>query len=134
MSGFWNFFWLVVEIFIFFAYLMVMFHIVVDIFRDRNLAGGFKALWIIGLIIIPVITALIYIIARGGGMAQRERARAVQTQQAAEGYLRQVVGRSPASEIADAKALLDSGTISQAEFDRLKQQALGDTDAGQPVG
>lgn len=133
MSGFWNFFWLVIEIFIFFAYLMVMFHIVVDIFRDRNLAGGFKALWIIGLIVIPVITALIYIIARGAGMAERERTRAVQAQQAAEGYLREVVGRSPASEIADAKALLDSGAISQAEFEQLKQRALGGAMSGQPT-
>ncbi|PRZ44095.1 putative oligomerization/nucleic acid binding protein [Antricoccus suffuscus] len=132
MNSFWNFFWLVIEIFVFFAYLMVLFHVLVDIFRDRTLSGGFKALWIIGLVFIPVITALIYLIARGRGMAEREHARAASAQQRTEGYLRDVVGRSAATEIADAKALLESGTITQEEFEQLKRQALG-APSGQPV-
>lgn len=124
MSNFWNFFWLVIEIFFFFAYLVVFFHIVADIFRDRSLAGGLKAVWIIGLIFIPVITALIYLIARGPGMSAREDARAARMQHRAEGYLREVAGRSPATEIADAKALLDAGTITPEEYSQLKRLAL----------
>jgi ABC-type multidrug transport system fused ATPase/permease subunit len=65
--------WFLFEIFIFIAYLMVMFHIIGDIFRDRELGGFGKALWIIGLIFLPIITALIYLIARGKGMAERQR-------------------------------------------------------------
>ncbi len=133
MTSFWNFFWLVLEIFIFFAYLMVLFHVIVDIFRDRTLAGGYKALWVIGLVLIPLITALIYLVARGSGMAAREHARAQNVQHQAEGYLREVVGRSPATEIADAKALLESGTITQEEFEQLKRHALN-LHTGQPVG
>ena len=132
MNSFWNFFWLVLEIFIFFAYLMVLFHVLVDIFRDRTLNGGFKALWIVGLVFIPFITALIYLIARGRGMATREHARAESAQHRAEGYLREVVGRSAATEIADAKALLESGTITQEEFEQLKRHALA-APSGQPV-
>ena len=76
MSNFWDILTLIVSTFIFVAYLMVMFHIVFDLFRDSELGGGIKALWIAGLIFLPVLTALVYIIARGPGMAQRQRAAA----------------------------------------------------------
>ncbi|PUB27021.1 phospholipase D-like protein [Promicromonospora sp. AC04] len=122
---FWDFFWLMVYSFFFVAYLMVLFQIVADLFRDRELSGWWKALWIIFLIFLPVLTALVYLIARGRGMAQRHLEGAVRAQQDAESYIRQVAAPSaPADQIASAKALLDAGTIAPAEFERLKAKAL----------
>jgi len=69
---FWDFFWLMVYSFFFVAYLMVLFQVVADLFRDKQLSGWWKALWILFLIFLPVLTALVYLIARGRGMAQRQ--------------------------------------------------------------
>ncbi len=111
--------------FIFFAYLMVLFSIIGDIFRDRKLAGGWKALWIVLLIFFPFITAIVYLIARGGSMAERSAEAAQQMRHAQDDYIKSVAGSSsPAEDIAKAKSLLDSGAISQAEFDQLKAKAL----------
>jgi Phospholipase_D-nuclease N-terminal len=124
MSNFWDFVWLIFSAFLFIAYLFVMFQIVVDLFRDNQLGGFAKALWIVGLIFLPVLTALIYIIARGGGMAERQSAALQRAKSDTDAYIRQVAGKSPAEQIADAKALLDAGTISQDEFAKLKAKAL----------
>ena len=122
--SFWNYFWLVVEIFFFFAYLVVLFMIITDLFRDHKLSGWWKALWVICLIIFPLITALVYVIARGNGMTQRQIASQQQAKAATDSYIRNVAGASPADQIATAKQLLDSGAIDQAEFDKLKAAAL----------
>jgi len=123
--NFGDFFWLLIWTFFIVFYLMILFQIIGDLFRDRDLSGWWKALWIIALIIFPFLTALIYLIARGRGMAERQ-AGAVQSAQAqTDSYIREVAGRgNPADQIATAKTLLDDGTISQAEFDRLKAAAL----------
>jgi len=125
MSNFWDMIWLIVSTFVFIAYLLVLFQIVVDLFRDSELGGFAKALWIIGLIFLPVMTALVYIIARGRGMAERQRAAVQRAKSDTETYIRDVAGKSPAEQIADAKVLLDAGTINQDEFVRLKAKALG---------
>lgn len=125
MSNFWDFIWLILSTFVFVAYLLILFQIVADLFRDAELGGGSKALWLIGLIFLPMLTALIYVIARGNGMAKRQRAALERSKSEAESYIRQVAGKSPAEQIADAKALLDAGTISQEEFAKLKAKALG---------
>jgi len=123
--GFWDFFWLMIWGFFFILYLMVLFQIIVDIFRDSSMNGGLKAVWLIALFIIPAITALIYIIVRGKGMNEREMAVHQQSKAAAESYIRSVATTAdPASQIASAKSLLDSGAITQAEFDQLKAKAL----------
>ena len=122
--SFWNYFWLVVEIFFFFAYLVVLFMIITDLFRDHKLSGWWKAVWVICLIIFPLITALVYVIARGNGMTQRQIASQQQAKAATDSYIRNVAGASPADQIATAKQLLDSGAIDQAEFDKLKAAAL----------
>ncbi|MET2011071.1 SHOCT domain-containing protein [Microbacterium chocolatum] len=115
------FFW----IFVFAAYLMVVFSIIADIFRDHSLAGGWKAVWILFLIFIPFLTALVYLIARGRGMQQRSIAQAAEIRQQQADYIRSAAGTSsPSDDIAKAKALLDAGTITQAEFDALKAKAL----------
>jgi hypothetical protein len=122
----WDFLWHFLIIFAWIAYLLVLFQILVDLFwRDRKTSGWVKAIWVFFLLLLPWLTALIYLIARGKGMAQRAHAAATAAKQETDAYIREVAGRSPAQEIADAKALLDVGTISQAEFDSLKARALG---------
>ena len=124
MSNFWDIVWLILSTFVFVAYLLVLVQILIDLFRDHELGGGFKALWIIGLIFLPVMTALVYIIARGRGMAERARAAAQRAKSDADAYIREAAGKSPADQIAQAKALLDAGTINADEFARLKAKAL----------
>jgi phospholipase D-like protein/putative oligomerization/nucleic acid binding protein len=125
MDSFWDWFWLMVWWFFFIAYLMVLFHIIGDLFRDRELSGWWKALWIVFLIVLPAIGMLSYLIARGGGMARRSMAAASETRAATDAYIRDVASASsPADQIASAKALLDQGAITQAEFDSLKTRAL----------
>ncbi|MFZ4539021.1 SHOCT domain-containing protein [Propionivibrio sp.] len=124
MSNFWDLIWLIVSTFVFIAYLLVLFQIVADLFRNTEMGGGSKALWIIGLVFIPMLTAVVYIIANGGGMAKRQRAAAERTKSDTDTYIRQVAGKSPGEQIADAKALLDAGTINAEEFARLKTKAL----------
>ena len=127
LSNFWDFIWLLFWTFAFVAYLFAIFAIIGDLFRDHKLAGGWKAVWIIFLIFLPFITALVYLIARGKSMAERSAAAAAESQQATNAYIRSAAGTSasPADEIAKAKALLDGGSITQAEFDALKAKALG---------
>jgi phospholipase D-like protein len=124
VSNFWDIVWLILSTFVFVAYLLVLFQIVIDLFRDHELGGGFKALWIIGLIFLPVMTALVYIVARGRGMAERQRAAMQRARSDTDAYIRDVAGKSPADQIASAKALLDAGTINADEFARLKAKAL----------
>ncbi|KAA9108395.1 SHOCT domain-containing protein [Microbacterium rhizomatis] len=123
--NFWDvvawFFW----VFVFFAYLMVLFSIIGDLFRDHKLNGWFKAIWIIFLIFVPFLTALVYLIARGRGMSERQAAAIQAAQSAQAAYIREAAGTgSPADDIAKAKSLLDSGAISADEFASLKAKAL----------
>jgi hypothetical protein len=124
MSNFWDILYLIASSFLFVAYLIILFHVVVDLFRDTTLAGGYKVLWLIGLVLVPFLAALLYVLARGKGMAERQQAALQRARSETESYIREVAGKSPAEQIADAKALLDAGTITQAEFDRLKAKAL----------
>jgi ABC-type multidrug transport system fused ATPase/permease subunit len=124
MSNFWDVMLLILSSFVFMAYLIVLFQVVVDLFRDSSLGGGSRVLWIIGLVFLPFLTALLYIIARGRGMTERQRTASQRVQSDAEAYIRQVAGKSPAEQIGDAKALLDSGTINADEFAKLKAKAL----------
>jgi hypothetical protein len=99
--------------------------IIRDLFRDSDLSGLLKALWIIALVFAPFLSALIYLIARGRGMAERQGREMASARAATDEYIRSVSGPGgPADQIASAKQLLDSGAITQAEFDRLKEKAL----------
>jgi predicted PurR-regulated permease PerM len=124
VHSFWQFFWLLVWAFFFVCYLMVLFQIVADVFRDRSLSGGLKAVWIVLLLIFPLITSVVYLIARGRGMGERQAVAVRDAKQATDAYIQSVAQSSPADQIATAKQLLDSGAISQAEFDTLKARAL----------
>jgi Phospholipase_D-nuclease N-terminal len=126
VDSFWDFFWFTISFFLLMAYLVVLFQILTDLFRDRGTSGWLKAVWVFFLIFFPIVTSLVYLIARGHGMAERNVA-AVQAAQAdTEAYIRSVStgSSSPADEIARAKGLLDSGAITQPEFDSLKAKAL----------
>ena len=124
MSYFWDAVVLMATTFFFIAYLIVLFQVIVDLFRDSEMGGGSKVLWIIGLIFVPLLTALIYVLARGSGMAARQRGAAKAAKAEADAYIRDVAGKSPADHIADAKKLLDAGTINADEYARLKAKAL----------
>jgi hypothetical protein len=124
MSNFWDTVWLILMTFVLVAYLLVLFQIIVDLFRDKDLGGFAKAVWFIGLIFLPFLTALLYIIFRGRGMSERQLAAVHEARTETDAYIRSVAGKSAAAQIADAKALLDAGTITADEFARLKAKAL----------
>ena len=115
------------EIFLFFAWFMCLFWIFGDIFRSKDLGGVARTLWVLFVIFIPWLGILVYLIARGRGMQERQLEQVVQMQRAQAEYIKTVAGDSStgaADQIASAKGLLDSGTITQAEFDKLKAKAL----------
>lgn len=123
--SFWDFFWLLIWSYVFFAYLMVMFRIITDLFRDPEVSGWMKAIWLIALIVVPFLSALVYLISRGRGMAERQLAATREAQGETDQYIKSVAGQAnPAEQIVSAKALLDAGTITQPEFDQLKAKAL----------
>jgi len=124
VSGFWQFFWFVVEIFLFMAYLIVLFHVFADLFRDSKMGGWAKALWVVVLMVVPLLGSLVYLIARGRGMNERQAQQAAEAQRAAAAYIRETAGRAPAHEIAEARSLLDRGVLTPAEFESLKVKAL----------
>ncbi|WP_020076871.1 SHOCT domain-containing protein [Cryocola sp. 340MFSha3.1] len=103
----------------------IFIRVIIDVFRDPELNGWAKALWVLFLVIVPFLAAFIYLIARGGRMAQRSAAGAMEAQAAATEHIRTVAGTSsPSAEIESAKRLLDSGAITPAEFETLKGKAL----------
>jgi hypothetical protein len=106
---------------------MCLFWVLGDIFRSRDLGGGAKTLWVIFVILIPWLGILLYLIVRGHGMQDRQMEQAKEMQAAQAAYIKSVAAPSSGgatSQIADAKGLLDSGAITQAEFDQLKAKAL----------
>jgi hypothetical protein len=123
-ESFWEILWFSLYAFFFVVYLMALFSIIGDIFRDKALSGVGKAVWLFFLIFVPFLTALIYLIARGDGMAQRSMRDAKDAQVATDEYIRSVAKASPADEIAKAKSLLDAGTINQQEYEAIKARAL----------
>jgi Short C-terminal domain len=126
VNSFSDFFWLLLWAFVFACYLLVLFQVFVDLFRDRDLSGWWKAIWVIFLIIVPFLSLLIYVIARGRGMAERRQEALGGGRRGEEAYVPPPIMKidNPAGQIASAQQLLDSGAITQAEFDQLKQKAL----------
>ena len=123
-ESFWEILWFSLWAFFFVVYLMALFAIIGDIFRDKDLSGFGKAIWLFFLIFVPFLTALIYLISRGDGMAQRNVRYAAVAKQQTDEYIRSVATSSPSDEIAKAKSLLDAGTINQQEYEAIKTRAL----------
>jgi predicted PurR-regulated permease PerM len=125
MSTFADFLWSLLIIFFMIVYFMMLFHVVVDIFRRKDASGGMKALWLLFLLILPLFGLLIYLIVNGQQMTERDVQGAQRSQAQFDDYVRTVGGGGgAAAEIERAKGLLDSGAISQAEFDQIKTKAL----------
>jgi hypothetical protein len=125
--SFLDLFWLLLWTYFLFIWILVLVHIFSDLFRDHSLSGGAKTLWVLFLVFLPFVAVFVYLIARGHGMADRAEARRQRAQDQFDGSVRKgaaTVDGSPAEQIARAKKLLDAGTIDQAEFDRLKANAL----------
>ena len=114
------------EFFLFVIWFWLLLTIFGDLFRDHELSGGMKALWIVVLIILPYLGILIYLIARGHAMGKRAAKQNALIQEQLDARIRAAAGTtsSPTDQIAKAKSLLDSGAIDQAEFERLKGAAL----------
>ena len=113
------------EFFLFFAWFMCLFWVLGDIFRSKDLGGGGKTLWVIFVIIVPWLGILVYVLARGKGMQERQLEQAKQMQQAQAEYIKAAAGGTAAADqIASAKTLLDQGAITQDEFNALKAKAL----------
>jgi ABC-type multidrug transport system fused ATPase/permease subunit len=113
--------------FIFFLWVIwfwLLFTVFVDVFRRHDIGGGRKALWLIFVIILPFLGVFIYIIVENDGMTKRNIERAQAQRAQLDDYVRETASGGAASEIANAKTLLDQGTITQAEFDAIKQKAL----------
>ena len=123
-ENFWDIFWWFFTASVFFAYLFGVFAVIGDLFRDHRLSGWWKAVWIFFLCFLPLVTLLVYLAARGDGMADRSVERARRHQDEADSYIRKVSAASPTDEISKAKALLDAGAISPDEFAKLKSRVL----------
>lgn len=123
--SFWDVVWFIVITFCFVAYLMVLFAILGDLFRDRQTSGWVKAVWILALIFLPFLTALVYVIARGRGMSERQVKAYDEARKQQEAYIKSVAGEAgPADQIAKAKAMYDDGTITEDEYKAIKAKAL----------
>ena len=119
--------WTMIYFFFLFAFIWILITVLMDLFRDHSLSGVAKTIWVIVLIFLPLIGCLIYLIARGHGMQERAMKQAQEQQKAMNAYIRETAGtagNSPSDQIAQAHKLLESGAISQEEFDALKAKAL----------
>ncbi|HET9437796.1 MAG TPA: SHOCT domain-containing protein [Gaiellaceae bacterium] len=115
--------WTMFIFFLFIIWIWILITVFGDIFRRKDIGGGTKAIWIVFVILLPYLGVLVYLIANHDGMADRNIQQMQRQQQATDAYIKSVAGGA-AAEIEKAKGLLDSGAITQAEFDAIKQKAL----------
>jgi ABC-type multidrug transport system fused ATPase/permease subunit len=116
----------VLEVFLFAAWLMILFVIIGDLFRDHEMSGWGKAAWVIFLIFVPFLAALIYLIARGDGMRQRALAAQQEQQKQVDAYIRQTAGSgTDADELTKLAKLHDENKLSDEEFERAKSKIVG---------
>jgi hypothetical protein len=118
-------FWTMLWFFLFFAWIWVLISVLTDIFRSDDLGGFAKAFWVIFVIVLPMLGVLVYVIARGGGMAERTMQRAAAQEHATQSYIRTVAGSSSADELAKLAELRNSGVLTEEEFAAQKAKLLG---------
>jgi preprotein translocase subunit YajC len=117
--------WSMLVFFVWIAWFLLLFHVIADVFRRRDASGGKKTLWLIFLIFVPFLGVFIYLIANSDDMARRSMEQAEASRAQMDDYVRTTAGSGGAAgEIEKAKGLLDSGAITQAEFDAIKAKAL----------
>jgi len=120
--------WTMLIFFLWVSWFIILFHVVGDIFRRRDASGAKKTLWLIFVLFLPFIGVFAYLIANSDDMAQRNLESARKAQSEMDDYVRTVAGSGgAAAEIDRAKALLDSGAITQPEFEAIKAKALAAT-------
>jgi ABC-type multidrug transport system fused ATPase/permease subunit len=124
-TQFLTFLWSLIVIFFMVIFFILLFHVIGDIFSRHDASGGKKAAWVIFIILVPFLGLFVYYITNADGMAKRQMASMQKAQGEMDTYIKSVATQGdPTEQIAKAKALLDAGTISQAEFDQLKAKAL----------
>ena len=117
--------WSMLVFFVWIAWFLLLFHVIADVFRRRDASGGKKTLWLIFLIFVPFLGVFVYLIANSDDMARRSIEQAEASRAQMDDYVRTTAGSGGAAgEIEKAKGLLDSGAITQAEFDAIKAKAL----------
>ena len=120
-----NIFWDILIIFAWVLFIWIAIVVFTDIFRRRDISGWVKALWVVAIVVLPWIGVLVYLIVNHDGMADRSQKQTEAAQAQFDQYVRQAAGKGgPATEIETAKGLLDSGAITQQEFDAIKAKAL----------
>lgn len=120
----WNAIWLVFVVYLMVTVLMMLFAVIVDIFRDDELSGWGKALWLVALVAFTLVTLLVYVIVRGKGMAKRSAKEQIEAKESFDSYVREVAGGGAASELEKASALHAAGTINDDEYAALKSRIL----------
>jgi phospholipase D-like protein/putative oligomerization/nucleic acid binding protein len=122
---FWDSLWTLLVFFLWVAWFILLFHIVIDVFRRRDASGFKKFLWLIFILFVPFLGVFVYLIVNSDDMARRNIEQATAQRQEMDQYVRSVATEGgAAAEIERAKGLLDSGAITQAEFDAIKAKAL----------
>jgi predicted PurR-regulated permease PerM len=120
-----DFLWSLLVLFFMVVYFVILFQVVVDLFRRRDISGWKKTGWVLFLIFLPFLGLFVYLISNSDGMAERNVRAAQQSQEQFDSYVKQVASsEGPADQIAKGKELLDAGTISQEEFDAIKAKAV----------
>src|ERR1700759_1996628 len=115
---------LIFEIFLFVVWIWILWTILSDLFRNHEMSGWLKALWIVLLIFIPYITALVYLVVYGSDMRERQLRAQAEAKHAADDYIRQAAHVSPADELHKLHDLVEKGALTQDEYDRAKQKLL----------
>lgn len=122
-----NLFWTMLEIFLFVIWIFILFRIIADIFRDHSMGGGMKALWLIFIIFLPFLGVLVYLIARGSSMHERDIKQAQAQDAAMKAYIQQAAAPSTSTteQLAKLGELKDKGVLTDAEFNAQKAKLLG---------
>jgi hypothetical protein len=118
-------FWTMLIFFLWVLWIWLLFTIFADVFRRHDISGWLKTVWIVFVIVLPFLGAFVYLITQNVGMTERQLDRARAEREHLDSYVRETAGAGgAASEIEKAKRLLDSGAITEAEFEAIKQRAL----------
>ncbi len=118
---------MVFEIFLFVVWIWILFTIITDLFRNHEMSGWLKAVWIVLLVFIPYLTALIYLIVYGSDMRERQLRAQAEAKHEADHYIRAAAHTSPADELHKLHDLVEKGALTEAEYDRAKQKLLATT-------